>query len=109
MTLAILRGERSPTEAEAFIEDGGGYPDGFAWWEGDLDDGGMGDDGMSSDGEIKLSRVTAHSRFSIIVGSHGCGREVYVATISRENGHHRVTAMLCHVMFAPVLYKLAVI
>lgn len=34
MTLAILRGERVPTEEEAFLEDGGTVPsDAPAWWD----------------------------------------------------------------------------
>lgn len=38
MTLAILRGERSPSEEEMLLEDWGSRPQGFPWWAGDVPD-----------------------------------------------------------------------
>lgn len=45
MTLAILRGERVPTEEEAFLEDGGTLPsDAPAWWDPPQEGNDDGDD-----------------------------------------------------------------
>lgn len=54
MTLTILRGERAPTEEEAFLEDGGSVPsDASKWWdppqEDDDDDDDEDDDGIDGD------------------------------------------------------------
>ena len=38
VTLAIIRGERSPSEEEARREDWGSPPEGFAWWTDDAED-----------------------------------------------------------------------
>lgn len=38
MTLAILRGEQSPSEEEMLLEDWGSRPQGFPWWASDVAD-----------------------------------------------------------------------
>ena len=49
MTLAIIRGERSPSEEEALLEDWGSPPEGFAWWTDDADDKGSAGEGWEGE------------------------------------------------------------
>ncbi|CAB1102982.1 unnamed protein product [Ectocarpus sp. CCAP 1310/34] len=52
LTLAILRGERSPTEKEAFLEDGGSVPgDAGEWWEPPQDEQADGDGSEDAEDE----------------------------------------------------------
>ena len=51
MTLAILRGERVPTDEEELLEDGGGAVNMKAWWDVPQEDGQEEDDDDDDDEE----------------------------------------------------------
>ena len=51
MTLAVIRGERSPSEEEARREDWGNPAEGFAWWTDDADDQGSAAAGKGWEGK----------------------------------------------------------